>query len=94
VPVAAALLPAPLAGARAGVTVTALDDVVPVHRDRLQLAGTGEGGEQTWRGELPPLPAGAYEVAVEVHGVPGMESVAYVETLVVLDRATVDADEG
>jgi hypothetical protein len=94
VPVAATLLPAPLAATRAGVTVTALDDVVPVHRDRLHLAGAGEGGEQTWRGELPPLPAGAYEVAVEVLDVPGVESVAYADTLVVLDRATVDADEG
>lgn len=88
IPVEAELLPAPLPGGTAWVSVTAIEGVGgPVHRDRLTHDGQGPGGGSRWRGTVPPLMPGWYEVAVEVMDVPGVESVAHTYTLLVGDPA-------
>jgi hypothetical protein len=86
IPIGVALLPAPLRAGSARVAVTALDGG-PRRRCELPVDPAGPAGA-AWRGELDPLPAGCYEVAVSVAGVAGWGTVAAAETLVVLDAAT------
>jgi hypothetical protein len=88
--IGARLLPAPLAGQRAVVTVTPRDGTPgPVFRDALSRVDDPAGGS-AWRGDVPPRPSGTYEVTVEVSGVPGSGAVAASATLVVFDRRDLD----
>lgn len=93
VPLAATLLPPPLAGGRAWVTVTGLAATRAADQRELAAIGPDGTGAPVWAGELPPLPAGLYEVAVEVMDVPGVESVAHTETLAVIDPADLAGGE-
>jgi hypothetical protein len=83
VPLAAALLPAPLTADRARVAVTPVGggprQVQDLLADPDYPAGT------RWRTALPPLQPGYFEVTVEVSEVTGVGTVAATETLVVLD---------
>jgi hypothetical protein len=92
VPLAACLQLAQAPGSLAWVTVTALDAASPACQVLLAAAEPDETGAPQWRGELPPLATGMYEVAVEVTNVPRIESVAHASTLAVVEPACEEGD--
>jgi pimeloyl-ACP methyl ester carboxylesterase len=93
VTVRARLLPAPLTGQTAEITVTPLDDT-PGTVCNVGLAPADDSGDgQAWHGIMPPRQPGRYELSVEVRGVPQWGTVATTDTLVVLDTAT-ERDHG
>lgn len=93
VPLAASLQLAQAPASPAWVTVTLLDATSPVCQVQLAAAEPEETGAPQWRGELPPLPTGLYEVAVEVMDVPRVQSVAHASTLAVVDPAGQKEDD-
>jgi hypothetical protein len=81
-PVGIRLLPEPIPGDTAAVTLSPHDPGVagPV-TGRLERAGPGTAA---WQGTLPGRPAGVYELAAEVRGVPGWGTVTATADIVVL----------
>jgi hypothetical protein len=74
------------------VTITPLDAPPLVRTYR--IPADPDSPEPAWRGSLPPLPAGRFEVAVEVGGVPGIGVVRAQATIVALDPdPAADADD-
>jgi hypothetical protein len=92
VPLAACLQLAQAPGSLAWVTVTSLDAASPACQVPLAAAEPDETGAPQWRGELPPLATGMYEVAVEVTNVPRVESVAHASTLAVVEPGCEEGD--
>jgi hypothetical protein len=91
--VRARLLPAPLTGQTAEITVTPLDDT-PGTVCNVGLTPADDSGDgQAWHGIMPPRLPGRYEMSVEVRGLPHWGTIATTDTLVVLDTAT-ERDHG
>lgn len=91
--VQASLLPGRLTAQEAWVTVTPLGGTAgQAFQDRMSSMPSSSG-DPAWRGTLPGLPPGSYEVTVEAMQVPGSGSVAAAATVAVLDQAVADRQD-